>query len=119
MQRLSLVAVLGVMVVPYAASAATLLDTLQLISVMLNSSVGLFVTLAIVVFFWGLIKYLSSVGEQKTNGLKIMYSGVMVIFVMVSIWGLVRLLQNTFKVTDNEPVVPKGIKVDLGHSTYY
>ncbi len=104
---------------PAFASAATLLDTLALANTFLNALIGLFITLAIVVFFWGLIRYLVSVGEEKSEGLQIMFYGVIAIFVMVSIWGIIRLLQSTFKVTSTDPVIPKGIQINTGTSGYY
>lgn len=97
---------------PLIASAQTLLNTLALVSTFLNSLVYLFITLAIVIFFWGLIRYLWSVGEEKHKGLEIMMYGVIAIFVMVSIWGIIRLLQSTFRVTSTEPVIPKTIQLD-------
>lgn len=99
---------------PAVASAATLLDTLALANTFLNAAIGLFITLAIVIFFWGLIKYLTEVGEKKSEGLTIMFYGVVAIFVMVSIWGIIRLLQSTFKVTSTDPVIPKGIQINTG-----
>lgn len=96
------------------ASAATLLDTLALVNTFLNAAIGLFITLAIVVFFWGLINYLLNVGEEKGKGLQIMFYGVIAIFVMVSIWGIIRLLQSTFKVTSTDPIIPKGININTG-----
>ncbi len=103
----------GVALLPALASAQTLLNTLALVSQFLNSLIYLFITLAIVVFFWGLIKYLMGEGaEGKSEGLKIMLMGVITIFVMVSIWGIIRLLQSTFRVTSTEPVIPKTIQID-------
>ncbi|OGG77461.1 hypothetical protein A3B35_02495 [Candidatus Kaiserbacteria bacterium RIFCSPLOWO2_01_FULL_54_24] len=100
---------------PMVASAATLTDTLVFMSTFLNGVIGLFITLAIVVFFWGLIKYLWSMGtEDAHEGLKIMFWGVIAIFVMVSIWGIIRLLQSTLKVTSTDPVIPKGVVVNPG-----
>ena len=104
---------------PALASAATLLDTLALANTFLNALMGLFITLAIVVFFWGLIRYLVNAGEEKSEGLQIMFYGVIAIFVMVSIWGIIRLLQSTFKVTSTDPVIPKGIQINTGTSGYY
>jgi len=109
---------------PMVASAATLTDTLVFMSTFLNGVIGLFITLAIVVFFWGLIKYLWSMGtEDAHEGLKIMFWGVIAIFVMVSIWGIIRLLQSTLKVTSTDPVIPKGVVVNPGvyqqGNTYY
>jgi hypothetical protein len=102
----------GAAFLPMFASAQTLLNTLALVSTFLNSLVYLFITVAIVVFFWGLIQYLLSGGEDKAKGLNIMLMGVVTIFVMVSIWGLIRLLQSTFRVTSTEPVIPKTIQLD-------
>ncbi len=100
---------------PVVASAATLTDTLVFASQFLNGVIGLFITLAIVVFFWGLIKYLWSMGSEDAHeGLKIMFWGVIAIFVMVSIWGIIRLLQNTLKVSSTDPIIPKGVVVNPG-----
>ena len=109
-------AILGtaLLALPALAGAATLLDTLALANTFLNALIGLFITLAIVVFFWGLIRYILAAGEDKKNALQIMFYGVITIFVMVSIWGIIRLLQSTFKVTSTDPVIPKGIQINTG-----
>jgi|SRR3989344_2001880 len=105
------------LLLPALASAATLRDTLVLVSTFLNGVIGLFITLAIVVFFWGLIKYLWSMDhENASEGLKTMFWGIIAIFVMVSIWGIIRLLQSTLSVTSTDPIVPKGIIVSPGSS---
>jgi hypothetical protein len=104
---------LGLIALPSAVGAASLFDTLSLANTFLNALIGLFITLAIVVFFWGLIRYLTSLsGENANEGLKIMMYGVIAIFVMVSIWGIIRLLQNTFKVTSTDPIIPKGVQIN-------
>lgn len=113
MRKLATIILAGTALIPAAASAQTLLNTLALVSTFLNSLVYLFITLAIVIFFWGLIKYLLNDGQEgKSEGLKIMLMGVVTIFVMVSIWGIIRLLQSTFRVTSTEPVIPKTIQLD-------
>jgi hypothetical protein len=105
----------GALLLPALASAATLKDTLVLVSQFLNGVIGLFITLAIVVFFWGLIKYLFSMDQENAHeGIKIMFWGLIAIFVMVSIWGIIRLLQSTLQVTSTDPVIPKGIIVNPG-----
>ena len=102
---------------PALAGAATLNDTLIFVSTFLNGIIGLFITLAIVVFFWGLIKYLWSIDSENAHeGLKIMFWGLIAIFVMVSIWGIIRLLQSTLKVTSTDPIIPKGITVNPGRT---
>ena len=92
-------------------AAQGLLGTLALANRILNGLVGLLILVAILAFFWGLIKYLfSGGGEDKSEGLNLMFSGVIAIFVMVSIWGIIRLLQNTFGVTQNTSITPDGIR---------
>lgn len=104
--------ILGVFA-PALVSAATLSDTLVFFSSFLNALLGLFITLAIVVFFWGLIRYLWSLDSETAHeGLKIMFYGLIAIFVMVSIWGIIRLLQSTFRVDSTRPVIPAGVVVD-------
>jgi len=103
----------GVIVLPEIAGAQTLLNILALFNTILNALIGLFITLAIVVFFWGLIQYLWKTGpEEAHKGISLMLWGVIAIFVMVSIWGIIRLLQSTFRVTSTEPVIPKTIQLD-------
>ena len=95
---------------PLLASAQTLNETLITLSTLLNGVIGLFITLAIVVFFWGLIKYLfHQDNENAQEGIKIMFWGVVAIFVMVSIWGIIGLVQRSLRVQSTEPIIPKGI----------
>ena len=106
----------GTVLLPTLVSAQTLLNTLGLVNTFLNALIGLFITLAIVAFFWGLIKYLANLGNETgaKEGINIMLWGVIAIFVMVSIWGIIRLLQATFRVTSTDPVIPKGIQINTG-----
>ena len=117
MTRLSKIAALasGTLLLPAFTSAQTLLNTLALVNTFLNALIGVFITLAIIAFFWGLIQYLFSGSELKKEGLSKMLGGVVAIFVMVSIWGIIRLLQATFRVTSTDPIIPKGIQINTGN----
>jgi|SRR3989344_601922 len=96
---------------PLLASAQTLVDTLLFMSNILNGVIGLFITLAIVTFFWGLIKYLfNQDAENAQEGIKIMFWGVVAIFVMVSIWGIIGLVQRSLRVTDTKAIIPGGVE---------
>jgi hypothetical protein len=100
------------LLLPSLTSAQTLFYILGLANQFLNALIGLFITLAIIVFFWGLITYLMSGGEDKKTGLNRMLMGIITIFVMVSIWGIIRLLQATFRTTSTDPIIPKGIQIN-------
>ena len=56
--------------------------------------IPLTIAIALLVFFWGIIKYLFT--DAKEKGSKLMIWGIIAIFVMVSVWGLVRFLQGEF-----------------------
>jgi hypothetical protein len=99
------------------AQATGLLGTLTTVNRFLNGLVGIIITIAILVFFWGLVRYLTNVGEEKHNGLITMFYGLIAIFVMVSIWGIIHLLQATFGITGgNQAIVPALIP--SGATTY-
>ena len=71
--------------------------------------VGVLLTLALVMFFWGMIKYIKSLGSEKDkrDGKDLMIWGIIALAVMVSVWGLVNIVISTIGL-DNE-TVPKAI----------
>lgn len=65
--------------------------------------VPLLIGLAVVVFIYGIILLMfSEGGEKKEEGKQYMLWGIIGIFVMVSVWGLVNILIGTFNL-NNEP----------------
>ena len=49
--------------------------------------------LSLLFFFWGVAKYIWEAGQGKDEGKKIMIWGVVALFVITSVWGLVAFLQ--------------------------
>jgi len=66
--------------------------------ILMRSVVPLLIALALAGFVYGVIKYfLNPENEEKRkNGKSFMLWGIITIFVIVSIWGLVGILSNTF-----------------------
>jgi amino acid transporter len=57
----------------------------------------LLVGLAVIIFIYGVITLIfSEGGDKKEEGKQYMVWGIVGIFVMVSVWGLVNILINTF-----------------------
>lgn len=105
----------AVLALPALASAASVYDLLALANNVLNASIAILITAAIVGVFYGVVKALFSSGaEGKKDGIKIALYGVVAVAVMVSIWGIIRLLQNTFSVTSTSPVIPQGVQINTG-----
>jgi ethanolamine transporter EutH len=109
--RLITLSTIASLLLPAIASAQNIQSVFLLFSNLLNALIGMLITIAIVVFFWGLIKYLLHDGssEDAHKGIHQMIWGVIAIFVMVSIWGLVALLQRTFGVDNNQAKVPAAV----------
>ncbi len=75
----------------------------------LNLLIPIMIAAALVAFFWGLVQYVwGSGGEGGAKGKGIMTAGLIALFIMVSVWGIIKLAQNTFGVTDsNAPNYPQ------------
>ena len=65
---------------------------------LMNAIVPLLGALAVVGFIYGIIKFFLNPDneEKRKEGKSFMLWGIITIFVMVSIWGLVGLFSNTF-----------------------
>jgi hypothetical protein len=61
--------------------------------------IPLLFVIALLLFFWGIVKYLWSVGAGKEEGKKIMIWGIVALFVMSSIWGLVSFIGTSLGIT--------------------
>lgn len=68
---------------------------------------------ALLFFFWGLAKYIMASGNEEAQaaGKTMMLWGVVALFVMSSIWGLIAFLQTTVGVDPSKTTgtIPKAI----------
>lgn len=77
-------------------------DFSQLVRIIINLINPLLVLLAglaLLAFFWGLAKFIFRVGgDEKAvdEGKRTMQWGLVALFVMLSIWGIIRFLQSDF-----------------------
>jgi len=85
---------LPVLVFAQDSSVGGLIDLLQ---TLINALTPIVVALALLYFFWGLAKYIlaSSDEAKRKDGQQIMLWGVIALFVMVSVWGIVGLIGDT------------------------
>jgi len=75
-----------------------------------NGIIPLLIGLAVVGFIYGIIQYfLNSENEEKRKkGKEFMLWGIIALFVIISFWGIVNILQNTFtKDVKTEVHIPK------------
>lgn len=85
---------------PLVAFAApqTYGEAVNLLLGLINLLIPIVIGIAIVGFMYGILKYILALGNEhdKTEAREIMLWGVIALFVMFSVWGLVRVLANTF-----------------------
>src|SRR3990167_3133070 len=74
-----------------------------------NLAIPIIFAIAILGFFWGLVKYIFGSEHDKEAAKKTMLWGVVAIFVMASVWGLVRFLGSTVGIDDNSDIDVPGI----------
>jgi len=67
---------------------------------LIKSIVPFLFSLATVAFIWGIIQYFLNPDneEKRKNGKSFMIWGLITLFVMISLWGIVGTLSNTFRI---------------------
>jgi Na+/proline symporter len=75
----------------------TLLDIVAKLTLWFQLIVPLAMALAIVFFFWGIVKFLWHADDERTHeeGRRIMIWGMIALFVMVALWGIIGYFQNS------------------------
>lgn len=70
-----------------------------------RSLIPLLIAIALIVFIWGVINYITSAGDQEKRAESIQYMtwGIIGLFVIVAVWGLVGVLARTFGITIGIP----------------
>jgi hypothetical protein len=74
-----------------------------------NLLIPIVFAIALLVFFWGLVMYIFGKEDNKDQAKKTMIWGVVALFVMASVWGLVRFIQSAVGVTDNTNIDVPGV----------
>ena len=102
--------VLALTTAPFTVfAAATSFDALvtQLLNY-IKLLVPFIIALAMLVFLWGIFKLVFAGGSDKdvTEGTKFMTWGIVSLFVMVSVWGLVNVLVRSFRLDNSAPPLP-------------
>lgn len=85
-------------------------DLLGLISKVLNAIVPVLIAFAVVYFLYGVFKYVFSDDEDaKDKAKEVMIYGIIGIFVMVSVWGLVNILGGTLNLDTSATNATSGL----------
>jgi hypothetical protein len=77
------------------------------LSLIINAALPVVITLALLLFLWGLVKFIMAAGneEARASGKQIMIWGIVALFVMVTVWGLVGFLNDITGVGQDRGVI--------------
>jgi hypothetical protein len=118
-----ILAAFALVLLPVVASAQNTVDsvansagnTIGQLTNIINKLIPFFLAIAVVVFIYGVIRYVvASSPDDKAAGRSYIIWGIIGIAVILSIFGLVKLLQNTVGISDTTitrddlPVIPTG-----------
>ncbi len=82
---------------------------------------NLFLTLAVVVFFWAVINFIMKRAQGASDGMKqardMLGWSIVGLFVMFSIWGIVFFFQDAFKIQNQNSISAPSIKVNTSNGT--
>jgi L-cystine uptake protein TcyP (sodium:dicarboxylate symporter family) len=76
---------------------------------LINQVVALITGLALLVFIWGVFRYISAGSDRNriTEARNFIIFGIIGLFVMFSVWGLVNLLIQTAGLNSTQPTAPQ------------
>jgi hypothetical protein len=116
MKRFFLVAAVALLTLPtlaYAQELNNIQRLLDSIGRLISAALPIVAGLALLAFFWGVAMFIFAQADEskKVEAKKIMIWSVVALFVMVSVWGLVRFINNALgiqqeRTPDTLPTIP-------------
>lgn len=72
----------------------------KVIGQIINPLIPVLIGVGLIIFFWGIIQFVLNADseEKRSTGKQHMMWGIIGIFIMVSVWGIIYLLQDFFGV---------------------
>ncbi len=98
------IALITLMTIPMTAFAQALTKPTALVVAIkgiIDLLIPLLLSLAVVAFFWGLVKYIANASDEaaKESGKTLMIWGMVAIFVMVALWGILGYISTTLEIS--------------------
>lgn len=97
--------------VAFAQGTGPLAVTLASISSIVTFLIPLMLAIAVLIFFWGLVKYIANASDEaaKESGKTLMIWGMIALFVMVAFWGIIGYVQTSFGLSGSILATPAPV----------
>ena len=91
----------------FAQTLGNLETLLRSIGRLVDIALPVVVAIALLAFFWGLVKFIFAQGDEtaKTDAKKIMLWGLIALFVMVAVWGLIRFIGTALGIGQGDTII--------------
>lgn len=101
MKKLSIGALLLLPTMTFAQTLAGVTTLAQSVGTLVSTLIPIVMGLAVLVFFWGLVKYIANASDEaaKGEGKTLMIWGMIALFVMVALWGILGWFQSQLGLT--------------------
>jgi len=108
MKNLSKISLLSLLIIPTSVFAQTTAGSvLQVITNLVEQIIPILFAAALAFFVYGVIKYvIAGDADNKSEARSFLIKGIIGLFVITSVWGLVGVIQNTFNIHPTEALVP-------------
>jgi uncharacterized membrane protein YidH (DUF202 family) len=96
----------GLMAMPFAAGAVeSANDVFNLVEDILGKLAPLLIAIAVIILLVAIVNYIRAGEDEEKRGAakNLMIYGIIGLFVMVSLWGLVAILSGTFNLNNDIP----------------
>lgn len=115
MKKIKSIISAGLVFTPFLALAQTAVTDLeslfQRLTEILNFTIPLLIAIAVIILIVGIIKYITAGDDEegRKNARNLMIYGIIGLFVIISVWGLVAILEQTFDTGGGVvPIIPIG-----------
>jgi len=106
-RKYGIFALTATLAVPAIVSAQGITELITTVNGIIGALIPFIIGLAVLLFIWGVLMYVVAKDDAKQSEARgVMLWGIIAIFVMVSVWGLVNLLVETVDLENDAATVP-------------
>jgi hypothetical protein len=106
--------------VPFVVNAQSIGVVINNIAIWVNRLVPVAFALGLIFFFYAVAKYILALGneDKRSEAKQLMLWGIIALFVMASVWGLVYFIRDSFGVTDDSAITAPRVN-STGSSGFF